>query len=115
MLTPNEADDDGSYLEVQLLPNRLGDLYIIGNFQAEAEGKQIRFSHRRKADAGDGVGAWHEARMEVSGGSATIFINGVEVNRATGGPKEPGKILLREEQFPFEFQEISLLDLDSQP
>ncbi len=109
---PNARGDVGEYLEVQLLPNRSGDLYVIGGFKADADGERIRFSHRRRAEAGDKAGVWHEARMEVADGSAAVYINGIEVNRATGGPRQPGKILLREERFPFEFQEISLLELE---
>ena len=110
---PNAARrDGGSYLEVQLLPGRSGDLYVIGNFRAESDGKRIAFSHRRRAQVKDTPAVWHEARLEVTKGTLTVFINGTEVNRSEGGPKEPGKILLREETSGFEFKEITLLPLD---
>jgi hypothetical protein len=118
MLTPDRERpaagrfDGGAYLEVQLLPNRCGDLYTIGGFNAQADGKAIGFSHPRDGDADDGVGEWHELRLEVKAGSLRVFVNDQLVNEATGGPEKPGKILLREEQHGFEFKEISLLPLE---
>jgi hypothetical protein len=118
MLTPgNEKPragwmDGGTYLEVQLLPDRSGDLYTIGDFKAQAGGAAIQFSHPRHTDADDEAGEWHEARVEVQGGSVRVFLNGTLVNEAEGGPKESGKILLREETYRFEFKEVSLLVIE---
>ncbi len=103
--------DGGDYLEIQLLPGRSGDLYKIGDFEVEAGGRKLQFSHSRQGVAGDETGKWNVARVEVSDGAVTVFINGKRVNQATGGPKEPGKILLREELHRFEFREVSLLSL----
>ncbi len=123
MLTPegekgkgaNRRGDGGEYLEIQLRPNKCGDLYVIGDFKAEAGGARIGFSQPRHGEVGDGAGMWHEMRVEVTGGTAAVYVNGTEVNRAEGGPKGAGKILLREESYRFEFREISLLALGDPP
>ncbi len=118
MLTPaNEKpikgrNDGGSYLEVQLLPKHTGDLYVIGGFEAKAGGKKIAFSHKRNADPADKPGQWNELRVEVSGGAVAVSVNGTEVNNAEGGPREPGKILIRNEGSAIDFREIVVLELN---
>jgi hypothetical protein len=47
-------------------------------------------------------------RLEVRGGRVKVHLNGVLVNEASGR-EGPGRIVLREERFKFEFREISLL------
>ena len=103
--------DGGSYLEVQILPNKSGDLYVIGDFEAEAGGAAVGFSHPRHAEVDDGPREWHEMRIEVSEGAAAVFVNGTKVNAAEGGPFEAGRILLREESSAVQFREITLLSL----
>ncbi len=100
--------DGGDYLEVQLLPGSSGDLYRIGNFKAKVEGRDLAFSHRRKIQVEEPLNQWHEMRLEVRGGRVKVYLNGVLVNEASGR-EGPGRIVLREERFKFEFREISLL------
>ena len=100
--------DGGSYLEVQLLPGRSGDLYRIGDFKAKVEGKDLAFSHRRKIEVEEPLNQWHELRLQVGGGLVKVYLNGVLVNEASTR-EGPGRIVLREERFKFEFREISLL------
>ncbi len=99
--------DGGNYLEVQLLPGRSGDLYRIGDFKAEVEGKNLAFSHRRKIEVEEPLNQWHEMRLQVRDGQVKVYLNGVLVNEASGR-EGPGRIVLREERFKFEFREISL-------
>ncbi len=100
--------DAGSYLEVQLLPRRSGDLYLIGGFQAEAQGRPIRFSCRRTAEIDDLAGKWHEAKLTVLDGAAGVEINGTVVNQASGGSKGPGKIVLRNEGARIHYGDIMI-------
>ncbi len=100
--------DGGDYLEVQLLPGSSGDLYRIGNFKAKVEGRDFAFSHRRKIQVEEPLNQWHEMRLEVRGGLVKVYLNGVLVNEVSGR-EGPGRILLREERFKYEFREISLL------
>lgn len=102
--------DGGDYLEVQLLPGRTGDLYRIGDFRAEAGGKRIGFSHRRKVDRPERLNEWHDLRLEVRNGEIKVFLEDVLVNEARG-PKGAGRILLREENSRFEFRRIVLRPL----
>ncbi|MCH2064889.1 MAG: DUF1080 domain-containing protein [Roseibacillus sp.] len=100
--------DGGDYLEVQLLPGRSGDLYRIGDFKAQVEGKDLGFAHRRKIEVEEPLNQWHEMRLQVRDGQVKVYINGVLVNEASGR-EGPGRIVLREERSQFEFREISLL------
>lgn len=105
--------DGGKYLEVQILPGRTADLYVIGGFNINNDqGKKIPFSQLRSREAKEQLGEWQEMRIEVADGAATIFLNGIQLNRAEGGPKKPGRILLREERFKYEFSDITLLPID---
>ena len=99
--------DGGNYLEVQLLPGRSGDLYRIGDFKAEVEGKNLAFAHRRKIEVDEPLNQWHEMRLQVLDGQVKVYLNGVLVNEASGR-EGPGRIVLREERFKCEFREISL-------
>ncbi|MGI9241946.1 MAG: 3-keto-disaccharide hydrolase, partial [Verrucomicrobiales bacterium] len=101
--------DAGSYLEVQLLPKRTGDLYLINGFQAKSGGRAIQFSSRRTAEADDQSGKWHELKLTVRDGSAEIELNGTVVNRATDGSKGPGKIVLRNEGARIMYKDILVL------
>jgi hypothetical protein len=113
MLTKeNEADgvnlrgDAGSYLEVQILPERAGDLYLIGRFKAQANGRPINFSSPRTAEVDDPAGQWHTMKLTVGNGEVEVEINGTVVNRATQGSKGPGKILLRNEGHRIAYKDI---------
>lgn len=104
--------DGGNYLEVQILPGRTADLYVIGQFNINANGKKIAFSQLRSREVKEKLNEWQEMRVEVADGAATVFLKGLELNRAEGGPVNPGRILLREERFDYEFKDITLLPLD---
>lgn len=104
--------DGGSYLEVQLLPKRTGDLYLIGQFRANANGKPIAFSSRRSVDADDPVGQWNTLTLTVRDGDVEVALNGTIVNRATGGSKGPGRILLRNEGKEISYKNLLVHPLD---
>lgn len=101
-----------SYLEIQLLPGKAGDLYQIGGVKAEARGGPINFLSPRAADVEDPAGRWHKLKLTVRDGAAEVEINGVTVSKATKGPRGPGRILLRNEGNPVSFRGIVLLPLD---
>jgi hypothetical protein len=97
MLRGKPRPGGGSYLEVQLLPNRGGDIYVIGGFQAQANGKKIGFSNPRTTDVKDLAGQWNTMKLTVQNGTAEVTLNGTMVNRVSGGPTDPSKIVLRHE------------------
>jgi HEAT repeat protein len=101
-----------SYLEIQLLPGKAGDLYQIGGVKVEARGGPINFLSPRTADVADPAGQWHKLKLTVRDGAAEVEINGVTVSQATKGPRGPGRILLRNEGNPVSFRGIVLLPLD---
>lgn len=104
--------DAGKYLEVQILPRRAGDLYLIGGFKAHANGKAITFSSRRTAEVDDPAGQWHQLKLSVKDGDVEVEINGTVVNRATQGSKGPGKIVLRNEGDKISYKEMLIHPVD---
>lgn len=101
----------GTYLEVQLLPGNGGDLYSIGGFKAKVGGNDINFSSPRLAKLADASGKWHQLKLTADKGELKVEINGTIVNRSTDGPKEPGKILIRNEGAKIAFKNVLLLPL----
>ena len=104
--------DSGKYLEVQLLPRRAGDLYMIGGFQAESAGRPIIFSSPRTAEIDDPAGQWHDLKLTVRDGDLKVEVNGTTVNQATGGSRGPGKIVLRNEGDRISYKDILLHPID---
>jgi len=104
--------DSGKYLEVQLLPRRAGDLYMIGGFQAQSAGRPITFSSPRTAEVDDPAAQWHDLKLTVRDGDLKVEVNGTTVNQATGGSKGPGKIILRNEGDRISYKDILLHPID---
>jgi len=63
---------------------------------------------KRTADAERPVGEWNEYEAIVDGDTATIKVNGKEVNRATGCERAPGKIVLTSEGQEIHFRNVRI-------
>lgn len=101
------------YLEVQLLPGKAGDFYQIGAFEAEARGAPIQFTSPRVAEVDDPPGRWHKLRLTVRDGTVEAEVDGKTINHAAKGPREAGRIVLRNETTPVSFRAILLRPLES--
>ncbi|MCP4847304.1 MAG: DUF1080 domain-containing protein [Verrucomicrobiaceae bacterium] len=93
------AGDRGSgYLEVQLHPGNSGDLYRIGGIDIDADnGDQLRFRAMKFQESNERGEDWNNLKIRVIDGAVEVFVNGLLQNRARGGPKAPGGIVLRRE------------------
>ena len=93
------GDNNKGYLEVQLYPNRSGDLYKIGSdveFKLDDE-NMLRFSSRKFKESNEENGEWNKMSIKIINGQAEISINGEIQNRAFNDQMKPSKILLRNE------------------
>lgn len=107
-----EAEERGAdgpgYLEVQLLPGKVGDIYQIGGIHLEAHGKPVQFLCPRAAEVPDPPGKWHKLKLTVRDGAAEVEADGVLVNCTDKGPRGPGRIVFRNEGKPVSFRSILL-------
>ena len=93
------GDNNKGYLEVQLYPNRSGDLYKIGSdveFKLDDE-NMLRFNSRKFKESNEENGEWNKMNIKIINGQAEISINGEIQNRAFNDQMKPSKILLRNE------------------
>jgi hypothetical protein len=102
------AGDPGEgYLEVQLRPGNSGDLYRIGDLEIITDsGERLRFSAPKFKASNEIKGEWNKLQIRVIDGAVEVKVNGLLQNRARGGPKTPGGIVLREEGSRVEFRNI---------
>ena len=101
-----------SYVEVQILPGKSGDLYRIGGMEAKVDGEPLSFSSsKKKASNEKPAGEWNRMELRVSGGGLEVRVNGELQNGAEGLPKE-GKIVLRNEGNPVWFRNLVVMPLE---
>lgn len=99
-------------LEVQMQHGRAGDFINIGNLPFT--GAPGRTSGRRTAhttDAERTPGEWNDCELILMKGDATVLINGVVVNEATGLDSRPGHLAWQSEGVPIELREIFVRQL----
>ena len=107
------GDNNKGYLEVQLYPNRSGDLYKIGSdveFKLDDE-NMLRFSSRKFKEGNEENGEWNKMNIKIINGQAEISINGEIQNRAFNDQMKPSKILLRNEGSSVGFKNLILKKL----
>ena len=107
------GDNNKGYLEVQLYPNRSGDLYKIGSdveFKLDDE-NMLRFSSRKFKESNEENGEWNKMNIKIINGQAEISINGEIQNRAFNDQMKPSKILLRNEGSSVGFKNLILKKL----
>ena len=101
------------YLEVQLYPNRSGDLYKIGSdveFKLDDQ-NMLRFSSRKFKVGNEENGEWNKMNIKITDGQAEISVNGEIQNRAFNDQMKPSKILLRNEGSSVGFKNLILKKL----
>jgi hypothetical protein len=95
------------YLEVQLRPGNSGDLYRIGDLDLIADsGERLGFRAPKFKASNEVGGEWNKLQVRVIDGAVEVKVNDLLQNRARGGPKTPGGIVLREEGNRVEFRSI---------
>ena len=123
---PGKAGDSGVWLmisgndgaqpkciEAQLYHERAGDFWLIGGFEANANGKRAGgHVQKRAASSEKPVGQWNRMAVRVVRGTVTVHVNDVLQNEATDCQRAPGCIGLQVEGTPIEFRRIVLQPLD---
>ena len=107
------GEKNKGYLEVQLYPNRSGDLYKIGSdveFKLDDE-NMLRFSSRKFKEGNEENGEWNKMNIKIINGQAEISVNGEIQNRAFNDQMKPSKILLRNEGSSVRFKNLILKKL----
>ena len=107
------GEKNKGYLEVQLYPNRSGDLYKIGSdveFKLDDE-NMLRFSSRKFKEGNEENGEWNKMNIKIINGQAEISVNGEIQNRAFNNQMKPSKILLRNEGSSVGFKNLILKKL----
>lgn len=98
--------------EAQLHSGNAGDIIGIGDFPytgdpARTSGRRTVKSHGTERP----VGEWNEYEIIMNGGEAILFVNGEELNRATGVAGGAGPIALQSEGTELHFRNIRITPL----
>ena len=107
------GEKNKGYLEVQLYPNRSGDLYKIGSdveFKLDDQ-NMLRFSSRKFKEGNEENGEWNKMNIKITDGQAEISVNGEIQNRAFNDQMKPSKILPRNEGSSVGFKNLILKKL----
>jgi len=100
-------------IECQLKAGIAGDFVMLGGsdmneYVVPAEGKpKFPVIKKREESNEKPVGEWNKAKIEVSDGKITVYINGVLQNQGTTKVKE-GNIGLQSEGGPIQFRNVKL-------
>lgn len=101
-----------NYLEIQIYPNRSGDIYRIGRAEIKLDdGNALGFSSKKFKNSNELDGQWNKMTIRVNNGQAEILINGEIQNRAFSELKKPTRILLRNEGSRVAFKNLILKNL----
>ena len=107
------GEKNNGYLEVQLYPNRSGDLYKIGSnveFKLD-DGNVLAFSSRKFKEGNEENGEWNKMNIKIINGQTEVSVNGEIQNRAFNDQMKPSKILLRNEGSSVGFKNFILKKL----
>lgn len=111
LMLSGERGGAAKAVEVQLHQGNAGDFYRIGGFAMGTFRTGVR---SRLADSSEKPrGEWNRLEVEVLAGNMTVTINGVQQNKATDCPRQPGRIGLLLEGHPIEFRNIILTPLET--
>ena len=105
-------EEKKNYLEIQIYPNRSGDIYRIGRAEIKLDdGNALGFSSKKFKNSNELDGQWNKMTIRVNNGQAEILINGEIQNRAFSELKKPTRILLRNEGSRVAFKNLILKNL----
>jgi hypothetical protein len=99
-------------VEAQLQSGNAGDFWNIGEFKmvtdpARTNGRNTKKTHGAERP----VGEWNEYEIIVNHGDVILFVNGEELNRASGVDEVAGFICLQSEGAEIHFRNIRLTPL----
>lgn len=115
-------------LEAQLMETNAGDFFLIGGVETAEHARSVaqavaaagtdetalkaarnnRRTPKARPSSEKPVGEWNTYDIICAGDTITVWVNGVEQNRATGVTVSEGHICLQSEGAPIEFRNIKL-------
>jgi hypothetical protein len=99
-------------LEPQLQSGDAGDFHGIGGFRYHADHKDEPQTGGRAVKVAEGaehpLGEWNTMHVVCDGNTATVYINGVRVNRCHSTEASSGRIGLQSEGTPIEFRQVMI-------
>jgi len=99
-------------VEAQLHSGNAGDFWNIGDFAMTTDPARTKGRNTKKTHAAERpIGEWNEYEIIVNGPTITLFVNGEQVNEATGVEVVPGHICLQSEGAEIHFKNIRLTPL----
>jgi hypothetical protein len=100
-------------VEAQLHSGNAGDFWNIGEFAMTTDPARTNGRNTRKTHAAERpVGEWNEYEIIVNKGDVVLYVNGEELNRATGVDEVAGHICLQSEGAQIQFREVWLTPLE---
>ncbi len=100
-------------VEAQLHSGNAGDFWNIDDYTMTAAPDRTKGRNTKKTHAAERpVGEWNEYEIIVDKGDVILYVNGEELNRATGVEENAGKICLQSEGAEIQFRNIRLVPLD---
>ena len=104
-----------SCLEAQLMHNRAGDFWKIGEIEATTDAERHTANGRNTrhvVNAEKPLGEWNRYDIFFQDEHVTLVVNGQFVNSATAVSQRKGRICLQSEGVPIEFRRIRITPLD---
>lgn len=100
-------------IESQLMHGNAGDFFVIeGSEFAEHKDPNDRRVPNKTDDSEKELGQWNTNEIVCAGDTITVYVNGVEVNKATKANITSGHICLQSEGTPIEYRRVELLPLE---
>ena len=97
-------------IEAQGQKGNLGDIYLLGGFAVEHDGKRLTKGRIQKTGESNEnpIGEWNHYDVVMDGGEITLYVNGEEKNHVTGADEEAGWIAFQSEGGGVSFRNITL-------
>jgi len=100
-------------VEAQLHSTNAGDFWNIEDYKMTVAADRTKGRNTKKTHMAERpVGEWNEYEIVVNKGDIILYVNGEELNRATGVEENSGKICLQSEGAEIQFRNIRLVPLD---
>jgi hypothetical protein len=99
-------------VEAQLHSGNAGDFWNIDGFKMTVDASRTNGRNTKKTHGAERpLGEWNEYEIVVNHGDVVLYVNGEELNRATGVEEVPGHICLQSEGAEIHFREVWIREL----